>query len=1070
MNVKHMGVMLLALVGGYSLTAATTVTPGDGKLTIDVPTGEDYTLTDSDVSALAGLDLYKTGTGRLIISKSLKDAGWDGEIVVEDGYLRTTRNEALGGVVKGTVIKPGATLEIEDNSTGYGAIHAREPFTIGGSGVGGFGAVYAVRKGSSISTNGMFAESDVTLTADTTVGYSGTEGFYGSCGFRTTGSRASTLYMNGYTLTFTRGDSHGLFGTTVKGAGIIKVERSCSLTVENNTFFENKAGNKLLLGENAKLVFQNLSGADWAKDYTKWQLETEGDATLTIGSNGPSSWSGPVYLGGTLTVNGSSSQIMRFRGDISGPGKYVHKTGKVNFTGTISLPAAAHGGLAGVKGMFSVSAINSEIMDDDYLYGIWHGATTNMTQPVSAKSSTSVYDQKQSDFEFWLGLGCDYEFTKEIDKAVTVYHGGADETLTIASQTTASPSVINYAGTLKFAGAEMQNASWIDLRGGTVEVAAGTELNLSSNAYVCAPFPDVARLRIGGVYGHEATVCGTRLGRNLAIGATCGRGIMEILDGAVVEETFPVSYESDPTGSKSHVPNGWGKDENFAYGLEKTTGSYYQRGGIFRTPLGVENNIGNYFSCYYSLEGGLLHLRHSTHLAKSDKATVVLHQRDGACIVENGDFNSAGPGRRVYHYISGGTFVSTNGAYVVGRQDWEDKAAARGYNALAVLTVHGANSLCDVNIDNPDWLSWKSSIRLASQHYSRGQVNLLSGGVLRSNGMQKEAGLNGNVADVAIDGGVMDMAYQLTSVSGKNIFRNFTGENDHVRVFGCGAVIDTNGKDWSLGVPLESPEGNGVESIALPDGIVNAKPWEFTASPTVEITDPTGVGTGATAIAVFDTVEGKVTGIKITNRGNNYTAANALISRGGHTNSWTAAATVTANVSGGLEKRGSGTLVIDKVCTYTGLTRVSGGTLKLGVDGAIDASSGIVLDGGTLDVDSKAFNVPLAGGAGSVVGKSEIAMSADMVFDAGLLVSGKSIAVEGKAVFPAGAKVTIVNPEELYDAKKNRFALVSASEGFVGALPALDEKLTKEEWRLRLSHDGKQLYVYRYNGFRLICR
>ena len=179
---------------------------------------------------------------------------------------------------------------------------------------------------------------------------------------------------------------------------------------------------------------------------------------------------------------------------------------------------------------------------------------------------------------------------------------------------------------------------------------------------------------------------------------------------------------------------------------------------------------------------------------------------------------------------------------------------------------------------------------------------------------------------------------------------------------------------------------------------------------------------------------------------------------------------MTANVSGGLEKRGSGTLVIDKVCTYTGLTRVSGGTLKLGVDGAIDASSGIVLDGGTLDVDSKAFNVPLAGGAGSVVGKSEIAMSADMVFDAGLLVSGKSIAVEGKAVFPAGAKVTIVNPEELYDAKKNRFALVSASEGFVGALPALDEKLTKEEWRLRLSHDGKQLYVYRYNGFRLICR
>ena len=47
---------LLALFCGYSLTAA-TVTSGGGKLTVDVQEGENYTLSSSDVNALAGLDL-----------------------------------------------------------------------------------------------------------------------------------------------------------------------------------------------------------------------------------------------------------------------------------------------------------------------------------------------------------------------------------------------------------------------------------------------------------------------------------------------------------------------------------------------------------------------------------------------------------------------------------------------------------------------------------------------------------------------------------------------------------------------------------------------------------------------------------------------------------------------------------------------------------------------------------------------------------------------------------------------------------------------------------------------------
>jgi hypothetical protein len=391
---------------------------------------------------------------------------------------------------------------------------------------------------------------------------------------------------------------------------------------------------------------------------------------------------------------------------------------------------------------------------------------------------------------------------------------------------------------------------------------------------------------------------------------------MEVLDGAVVEESFP--------GNQSYVPNGWGDDERFDQGHAKSVASFYQRGGIFRTVQGVGSYIGEWLEAYYSLEGGLLHLRSTTRLAGCKRATAIIHQRGGKCILDNIEFGSACAGRPVWHYISGGMLTGTNMTYEAVRQDHEDRSVSKnqGYNALSVLTVDGSQALCELHLDS-DQRHWRNSLTLASQHYSRGQVNLMSEGTLRCNGIKKaltaavgEVGttMTGNVADVSFNGGVLAPTCHHSDMS--ELFRGFTGPNDHVRVYAGGAVIDTaEEKEWSLGAPLEAPEGNGVEAIALPDGIANAAAWEFTASPTVEITDPTGVGTGATAVAVFDTVNGKVTGIKITNRGNNYASALATISRGGHTNSWTVAATVSPNVSGGFEKRGEGTLTVDQVCT-----------------------------------------------------------------------------------------------------------------------------------------------------------
>lgn len=63
-----------------------------------------------------------------------------------------------------------------------------------------------------------------------------------------------------------------------------------------------------------------------------------------------------------------------------------------------------------------------------------------------------------------------------------------------------------------------------------------------------------------------------------------------------------------------------------------------------------------------------------------------------------------------------------------------------------------------------------------------------------------------------------------------------------------------------------------------------------------------------------------------------------------------------ANSSAGgafaLTKAGAGTWRLNRANTYTGVTTVSGGTLALGPEGAIDSTSGIALSGGSLTIES----------------------------------------------------------------------------------------------------------------------
>ena len=230
--------------------------------------------------------------------------------------------------------------------------------------------------------------------------------------------------------------------------------------------------------------------------------------------------------------------------------------------------------------------------------------------------------------------------------------------------------------------------------------------------------------------------------------------------------------------------------------------------------------------------------------------------------------------------------------------------------------------------------------------------------------------------------------------------------------------------------------------------------WEYTGAPRVRITDPTGCGTGATAVAEFDTAIGKVTGIRVTSRGNGYSSAVAKIERGGYTNDFTVTAVLSDNMSGGLEKRGDGTLTIDNVCSYTGVTAVTAGTLVLATNNALDASAAVVLSpGATLRLDGYPSTCPVRG-FGTVRGGPATLADGWTISAAELDSDVPPLAVAGQLAVGAGTAVVLTDVGNL---ERRKYAIATATGGITG-MPALVGEGT-HRWRLYLSPDGKTLYL-----------
>lgn len=912
------------LAGG--LTGFSSVAVNAGTLAYE--TAADATF----ASTLTGTGAFeKRGEGRLTVTS--KNTAFAGDVRVAEGTLRLGTTGSQFPDTTGTLtVKTGAALDVgAPGATAQGVNLGKRKVVVSGAGPDERGAIV---NDSGIGQYNALSVGE--LAGDVTFG--GTSATKSETVSRWD-FRNGSLAMNGHNIEKVGSNMVCLTGIALTEGGPVRIDvKEGYWSSETSTSYSGGPENAFNIYTGATLDFYGMSN--------------------------PITWA----------VNLADGAELKFR---SGGTNHNHITGPVTLAGgtnTVTLNWGIHGRLAGpvtniapthlrVKGGWGKDCLWLENAENDWTGGTW---IESAAVHAASKGALPGYDDSArlvltNSATVILPLGTGAWETSDVSAMLT---GGvlrtadsrvgvdvAADTMTVVDELSSSKGGLSKYG----AGALVQQGK-LDFAEGSLRVEEGT-LVLDGTA----PFFARSAAVLGGgtlVLTNAATFA-TQMdsGFDMNVGGTAGR-VAEVVvtDGATLKADRDCTINQPTAGIRVGVgdndrgvltvqPGGTVAHKvNVGLGGPYAQGAVIQNGGFVQNQGGANNDIrvGEAGYGYYELNAGELDWWGYGSIGgaiKNGMGVMVQHGGTFRYVPKNklGRIGICRGASGVYYNDGGLLDAVTNKdacSFMLGETDNSD---IRG--TTSTFTLDGPSAVAQ----------FSRGVYLGDRPEHTAVINVNAGGTLSCDTI--EARLTYASSDFAetirgyvnFDGGVFRAPATM------QLFSTASNRNPNaVTVYKGGVVFDVTNAAHTLTVsqPLRAPTGQGVASIAAPAALLNAT--GYIGAPFVKITG--GGGEGATAVALYDSKTRKVTGIRVTSAGTGYTSAPTVTATGGgFTNVHVCTATLAANVTtGGLVKRGAGSLVLAAANTFGGDVTLEEGGLSFAASNALPAGAALTVKQGSI--------------------------------------------------------------------------------------------------------------------------
>jgi len=1034
--------------------------------------------------------LAKRGTNLLHLTASNT---YTGPTVIHQGIVRPDTDQTFGTADGGTFVAGGATLDIGctpdvGGTRAANALNIRsEVVTVAGAGPDGRGVIVNSATGAQVNALG-----NVTLAGNATFS-----------GISRWDIRNGTLSMNGNRITKTGENMVGLNAMTVvpgeTGEAAFDVAGGI-FRLQGSTRLNGSASNTITVRSGAEVELYQLTNPQ------EWRLIFENGTTFDAANNSTAStqnrWAGPITLEGAFTLAGgdNTGYVADLQGEISGAGS-ISKTGMAYIT------------ISGTNNTYAgpTAVLNTRL----YITSLRNvGEPSSLGRPMNA-----------ADGAIKLGNGT--------SATALVYTGAGDTTdraIEMAGTTGNAVVYQNGTGPLKFTsdvvvsgvgskpltlrgtssvGAELAGRV-ANAEGSTIAVAkedGGSWLLSNTNTYSGTTTVNAGSLAFTGSNTLAGAIAVNNSGSSLAFsGRNTLSGSVTLSSGTAlaVSGTNTFSGSFSMSGSASAL-----------FGGSNEMSAVTVNGGSLRLEGTVHQPSSSLLVSGASAANGVLRMSAGSRLSGPGMFSVGRSNGafylDGGTLVRNtptGDgewfafgYNAGGYG---YFNVNGGTVAtprmqlgpSSGSALGIGIARitsgtltlTANMHISRHTNSVGVLTLDGglfdrstAATECNIgysggrgelNITGGTFDNSGRNIYIRNNSNTPTGIVNLCAGALKLNAFQINSP---GVGWINFMGGTLRAATtgQTILPSGLTAVRTYAAFG----AYAGGAVIDTDGKNVTVAKPVIAPEGNGVYAIAVADGGSG-----YIGEPYVSIRG--GGGEGATAVAnMTDDGTGngtyRVVSITVTCPGFGYTTApDIAFLRGGYgaTEASAGSVTLAPNASGGLQKIGAGALTLGTANTYTGVTTVTGGTLKLGNAAALPTQTRVVLAGGTLDLSGYTVTNAVSGsgvltngtvetvlspGGAGAVATDTLALAAGTALRGAYLLDvtpeGASdlVAVQGSINLDLFT-LEVVDPEQLNRTKT--YTILTCTGTRTGRLTPLN--LPDSRWRVVAHVDGSVRLLY----------